>query len=625
MAHQDKSRDISSFIAVAVILFAGAATYVNSLLNPFIWDDIALIVRNFHIGDLGYVPRLFLEGSYHQDIMGNFYRPLLMASFALDFRYWALEPFGYHLVNLFLHLSNALLVYCLVWLLSKKKTVPFLAALLFAVHPVHTEAVTYISGRGDPLAAFFSLLSLLCFIKFTGQEGVRKTAFYIVSVVFFAIAVFTKESALVLPAFFALYSACFAEDKPRFSSAVSYMPLLAVMALFLYIRHLALAGIGDAGSYISTMPLSCRLLTAPAVIVEYIKILVVPAGLHMERMDFLYNPVASVMDPRFLIPSVFIVSSALALVFWHKRPKMLLFGTAWFMMGLLPFINIIPINAFVAEHWLYFPSIGFFIAVSVLLDRLAQFKSIKLCVKAFIAVLVLMLSALTIKQNHIWGDPVSFYKYTLAYSPESSRLHTNLGIEYFNRGFFDKAESEYMESLRLEPDGKNTVYHLLNLAALYYHQGREDEAFDAYKKAIAADPLVPVTYANLGDIYYRKGKYKDSVSMFRKALEIAPDNAAYWNSLGNAYLADKMDPEAGEAYRKAIAIYPYLLDSRVNLGGIYARKGDLVAALDEYKVAIQIAPDVPEIYTRVSEVCSRMGAHEQAKYFSDRAKELLTK
>ncbi|MFA5164607.1 MAG: tetratricopeptide repeat protein [Candidatus Omnitrophota bacterium] len=612
-------------LATALILVAGSISYVNSLLNPFIWDDIALIVRNFHIGDLGYIPRLFLEGSYHQDITGNFYRPVLMASFALDYRYWGLEPFGYHLANLFLHLSNALLVYCLVWLLSKKRTVSFLAALLFAVHPVHTEAVTYISGRGDPLAAFFSLLSLLCFIKFTGQEGVRKTAFYAVSVVFFAIAVFTKESALVLPAFFALYSACFAEDKSRFSKGIPYIPFLAVIAIFLCIRHMALAGISDAGSYISTIPLPYRILTAPAVIAEYIKILVVPAGLHMERMDFLYNVVVSAKDPRFLAPSVFLISSVLALALWHKRPKLFLFGAVWFAIGLLPFINIIPINAFVAEHWLYFPSIGFFIAVSVLLDRITQFKSIKLCVKAFIVVLVLMLSVLTIRQNLIWRDPVAFYKYTLAYSPESTRLHTNLGIEYFNRGLFEKAENEYMESLRIEPDGKNTVYHLLNLAAMYYYQGREDEAFDAYKKAIAADPLVPVTYANLGDIYYRKGKYKDSVSMFKRALEIAPGNAAYWNSLGNAYLAEKMDREAGEAYRKAIAIYPYLLDSRVNLGGIYARKGDLVAALEEYKVALQIAPDVPEIYTRVSELCSRMGAHEQAKYFSDRAKELLTK
>lgn len=623
---KNANNTIAVALAVAVILIAGSLSYVNSLLNPFIWDDIALIVRNFHIGDLGYLPRLFLEGSYHQDMTGNFYRPVLMASFALDYRFWGLEPFGYHLANLFLHLSNALLIYCLVWLLSKRKTVSFLAALLFAVHPVHTEAVTYISGRGDPLAAFFSLISLLCFIKFTGQEGARKAVFYYaVSVVSFAMAVFTKESALVLPAFFVLYSACFMEGKPRFSATIHYVPFLAVMAFFLYIRHLALAGIGDAGSYISTMPLSCRLLTAPAVIVEYIKILVLPAGLHMERMDFLYNVVASVKDSRFLVPSVFLVSSALALAFWSKRQKMLLFGTAWFFIGLLPFMNIIPINAFVAEHWLYFPSIGFFIAVSVLFGRLMQFKSIKLCIKSFIVVLVLMLSALTIKQNHIWGDPVLFYNYTLAYSPESSRLHTNLGIEYFNRGLFDKAESEYMESLRLDPDGKNTVYHLLNLAALYYHQGREDEAFDTYKKAITADPLVPVTYANLGDIYYRKGKYRDSASMFRKALEIAPDNAVYWNSLGNAYLADKLDHEAGEAYRRAIAIYPYLLDSRVNLGGIYARKGDLVAALDEYKAALQIAPGIPEIYTRVSELCSKMGAHEQAKYFSERAKELLTK
>jgi len=345
----------------------------------------------------------------------------------------------------------------------------------------------------------------------------------------------------------------------------------------------------------------------------------------MERMDFLYDFITSLKDPRFVASSVFLAAAITAVVLRRRNSKLLFFGTAWFLAGLLPFLNLIPVNAFVAEHWLYFPSIGFFIAVSILFDRMLGFRSIRLCVQTFIAVIVAMLAAVTIRQNHVWRDPVYFYNYTLRFSPGSARVHTNLGIEYFDRGMFEKAEKEYKTSLELEPNGKNTVYHLINLAALYFNQGREREAFETYRAAIAADPAVPVTYIYIGDIYYGKGKYPDAAASYKKAAELAPQNAVFWNKLGNAYLAEKMYDEAAAAYKRAVGIYPNLLDARVNLGEAYAKKGDLVASLNEYKAAMQIDPGIPEIYTRISNICSRMGAHEQAKYFSDRAKELLTK
>ncbi|MFA5334726.1 MAG: tetratricopeptide repeat protein [Candidatus Omnitrophota bacterium] len=616
---------MSVLLIAAAIVCAGALSYLNSLANPFIWDDIALVTRNLHIIDVGYIPRLFLEGSYHQEVAHNFYRPFLMASFALDYHSWGLQAFGYHLTNIFLHLSNALLVYCLVWTVSGRRTVSLITALLFTVHPVHTEAVAYISGRGDPLAAFFSLVSMICFIRFSCAEGRNRAGAYLCSLVFFSIAVFTKESALMLPVFFVLYSACFGKRRPGLGDILAYVPFLAVAAAYLYARKIALSGAGDPSIYVNSIPFASRLLTSPAVVLEYVKMLAWPAGLHMERMDFLYDFITSLKDPRFVASSVFLAAAITAVVLRRRNSKLLFFGTAWFLAGLLPFLNLIPVNAFVAEHWLYFPSIGFFIAVSILFDRMLGFRSIRLCVQTFIAVIVAMLAAVTIRQNHVWRDPVYFYNYTLRFSPGSARVHTNLGIEYFDRGMFEKAEKEYKTSLELEPNGKNTVYHLINLAALYFNQGREREAFETYRAAIAADPAVPVTYIYIGDIYYGKGKYPDAAASYKKAAELAPQNAVFWNKLGNAYLAEKMYDEAAAAYKRAVGIYPNLLDARVNLGEAYAKKGDLVASLNEYKAAMQIDPGIPEIYTRISNICSRMGAHEQAKYFSDRAKELLTK
>lgn len=624
MIMQVSGRSKAVFILI-VIIFAGCFSYFSSLLNPFIWDDIALIVENIHIRDIGYIPRLFLEGSYYQGIIGNFYRPVLTASFSLDYHFWGFEALGYHLTNTFFHLCNSLLIYYLVWLLVRRRTVAFLTAVLFVAHPVHTEAVTYISGRGDPLTAFFSLLSIIYFIRYFRSDGLTRRLFYSASLLFFSLAVFTKESALILPLFIGLYLLCFEKRKIGPRDIPAYIPFFIIPVFYLFMRNIALSGIKSINLSSEPIPFWYRLLTAPSVITEYVKMLLYPVNLHMERMDFAFDFISSLFDPRFITSSVFLAAAVISAFLLRRSSRALFFGVMWFLVGLLPFLNLVPINAFVAEHWLYFPSIGFFLVASIAFRRLLDFKSIRLSVKTFLAVAIILLTALTIKQNYVWRDPLYFYNYTLRYSPASARLHTNLGIEYFNRGLFEKSEREYKEALRIEPFGKNTIYHYLNLAALYYWWGREDDAFRLYLKAIETDPTVPVPYANMGDIYYMKKNYRNAIASYEKAVALLPSNATYWNRLGNSYLEEKMFDRAEDAYKKALAIYPYLLEARINLGGVYAKKGDLVAALNEYKIALEMAPDLPEIYLRVSGVCAKMGAPEQAKYFSDKAKELSNK
>ena len=566
----------TDLILIFIILVLGAIVYLNSLLGTFIWDDIPLIVTNLHIRDIGYIPRLFTENIYHQDMIGRFYRPVLMAAFALDYKSWGLEPFGYHLTNFLLHLANAVLIFNIVLLIFGRRSLAFLTALFFVLHPVQTEAVAYISGRADPLSAFFCLVSLMFFIEHFGRDGSSKRLYYAASALFFVFGLLTKEIVALLPFIFILYEACF--GKFRLKGLYKYIPFAGILCAYAFVRHIALLNVKNVSLVSDFSPLFSRLLTIPSVVVTYFKILLFPVGLHMERSDFVLDPVVSLPDPRFIISSIFLIAFGIVLWLIRKRHKAVLFGFLWFILSLLPVLNISPINAFVAEHWLYFPSVGFFLAASYIFLGAFNFRSIRLCILSFLIVICALLGVLTIRQNYVWRDPVIFYKYTLRFSPQSARVHTNLGVAYSNLKLYKEAEREYLEAIHLDPFSRHTFYHYLNLGALYDATGKEDEALSTYEKAIAINPSLPLAYRFTGNIYYRRGKYQEAIKFYKKATEITPTNAYFWNDLGNTYLKAKMYKEAAAAFEKVIEIYPYFAEALHNLGNLYAAHGDLKTA-----------------------------------------------
>lgn len=513
----------AELILIFIILALGAFAYLNSLLGAFIWDDAALIVTNPHIRDLGYIPRLFMENVYHQDMIGRFYRPVLMAAFALDYKSWGLEPFGYHLTNVLIHLVNAVLVFNIILLVFRRKSLAFLTAVFFVLHPVQTEAVTYISGRADPLSAFFCLVSLMFFIERSLPGGGHHRfgrSYYALSTVFFIFGLLTKESAAFLPFIFILYEACF--RKFRFSDLFKYIPFAAVLCVYAFVRHMALLNVKDVSMVGDFAPLFNRLLTIPPVIVTYIRLLFFPAGLHMERSDFLFDPVASFLDPRFISSSLFLIAFGIAIWLIRRRSSPVLFGFTWFILSLLPVLNIRPINAFSAEHWLYFPSIGFFLGASAAFLGALNFKPLKPYIVCFLIVICAILGALTVKQNYVWRSSVILYKYTLRFSPQSARVHANLGVAYFNLRLYKEAEAEYLEAIRLDPFSRYTFFHYLNLGVLYGAMGQEGKALSAYEKAIAITPDMPLAYMFTGNIYHRRGDFKTARKFWNRALEINP-------------------------------------------------------------------------------------------------------
>ncbi|UCH12272.1 MAG: phospholipid carrier-dependent glycosyltransferase, partial [Candidatus Omnitrophota bacterium] len=191
--------DKFNYRAIILILLASIIVYINSLFNPFIWDDSALVRDNFLIKDWRHTRKLFTTDLYYSKSRSNFYRPLQSLSYMLDYSLWRLKPFGYRLTNIILHSTVAILAYLLFLLVSKQKGVSLIGALFFVIHPIHTEAVVYISGRADSLMGIFLLSSFILFTKHMHQDGPKGQRLYFSSLACFALSLLCKEPALIFP------------------------------------------------------------------------------------------------------------------------------------------------------------------------------------------------------------------------------------------------------------------------------------------------------------------------------------------------------------------------------------------------------------------------------------------
>jgi protein O-mannosyl-transferase len=603
------------FITIPII-FLGLLAYLNSFPNPFIWDDIYLVSENLHIRDIGYIPRLFAENVYHLDLIGRFYRPVLMTSFALDYNIWRLDPFGYHLSNILIHLGNALLVYGLIRLIFRRTSLAFLTAALFVLHPIQTEAVTYISGRADPLAAFFCLLSLYFFIRYIDFDGARRKLYFAVSVLCFILVLLTKEASAIFPLVLLFYEACFRRDELKGKRSAKYAVFFVILLIYgVLLRHFVLLNVKDISLTSSLSPLASRLYTMPLIILTYLKLLLFPEGLHMERSDFLFDRPVFFFEPRVIFALSILVAIAAFAWFIRKRSREAFFGFVWFILLLSPVLNIIPINAFVAEHWLYLPSIGFFLIVSSAFIYLFRFRSIKLCILGFIAVILAILGTLTVRQNYIWRNPIAFYRYTLKFYPTSARILNNLGAEYFNLGLYKDAEIKFRESLAAGREGAYAVYGYVNLGSALYLQGKKKESIEVFDEAIAHNPGLPAGYWYMANNLFSDGETKKAVELYRKAAELMPSNAYYWLALGNAYQKEKGFKEAEEAYKKALAACPGFFEARINLGIAYYQQGLQKKAFEEYQKALKLNPGSPEAYYNIGNICAVIGRNEKAKEF----------
>ncbi|MDD4979993.1 MAG: tetratricopeptide repeat protein [Candidatus Omnitrophica bacterium] len=563
----------------------GLTIYSNSLSKKFIWDDEFLVKDNTYIRNLVNIKEIFTKdiGAGAENIYYS-YRPVQTLTYMLDYSLWKLNLKGYHFTNIVLHILAALAFYWLCNTLFADKVISFIASSLFVAFPLHTEAVSYVSGRADSLAALFLLLSFIFYIKSNPKNA---TGRYIIVLLAYILAILSKEYALILPLMLVSYHYVFRTEY-KFKR---FLPILAVTFLYILIRLTVLSALMPPKALILTS-LWQRLPGVFVALANYIRFLFLPFNLHMEYGNTVFSP----MHPKAILgAAIFIFFMALA--FLKRRNNALIsFSIFWFFIFLFPQSNIFPVNAYMSEHWLYLASAGFFLVLAYGLACLYRTKGLKSFTIFLLISVLLFYSFLTVRQNSYWRDPVIFYERTLKYAPHSARALYNLGNALRDIGKYREAMASYDSAIKNNP---NHIGAYNNLGALYSDIGNPEEAVSLYKKAIEIDPGHAKAYNNLANVYKETGRTDEAIILYKKAIEIKPDYADAYYNLGSAYAAMGRPREAIPAYQKTIEINPGYLLAYTGLGDVYYEAGNLKEALTLYTQAIKLKPDYAEAYNRL--------------------------
>ncbi|MBI5969926.1 MAG: tetratricopeptide repeat protein [Deltaproteobacteria bacterium] len=573
-------RHPAAFIALFAVVFI---VYSNTFNSPFLFDDKSNIVKNYSLDNLSLL--------WPPTGMRYFTR----LTFALNYYFNGLSVKGYHIVNILIHASASCLVYLMAHLtfktpvmksaLTGKGDAPFYAslaaALIFAVHPLQTSAVTYIVQRHASLAALFYLLSLVLFISYRSHAPAReRIILLIMSLVTAVMAQMTKENSITLPVVIVLYDLVFFNDvKGAVKRLITLSPYIAVFAIIpltiIVIKTgLSVEGFLEATQTVSGMVSAVMspyqyLINQFRVAVTYIRLLFLPFN---QNLDYDYPVSDSIFEARIILSLLFLLSALGASLYVFVRSRrsgngLLLTaacGVFWFFITLSVESTIIPIKDIIFEHRLYLPLAGVAIGFSFaalwffffLKERFGVSTPLYVTAVIFIALTALPLGIAAYARNGVWSDTVSLWSDVASKSPNKPRVHNNLG-------------NAYREGDRVA------------------------EAIKAYKTAVLLDPELPEAHNNLGDAYMAQNTPEtidEAIKEFGMAVKYRPNYAAAHNNLGNAYHAKGMTQEAVKAFNESLKYNPANSTAYYNLGVLYEEIGRYDVAVDNYRMFIKFAP-----------------------------------
>ena len=412
-----------------------------------------------------------------------------------DYFLWGYVPAGFHFTNICLHALFAILVYLFAFRVLKNVAAAFVTAALFGIHPLNTEAVSYVAGRADPIYLIFFLASFILFLRSAAlidSDRIRYGALAL-ALVCYLLSILSKEIGLILPLMLLLYVfAFYGSGAAGRKLYLLCLPFVLIAAAYGIARRTVLDFSGIApGSWMVKVDLPHRLLTSCKAVCVYLQLLILPFGLHMERT---IRVVRSAWEPS-AIGALLAVVLAVAAI-WRCRTynRKLFFAGMWFFIGLLPVSNIVPINSFIAEHWLYMPAIGAFMAagmgVAAVIGRPGRpyFNFRNAAVVSALALVLAFYGYLAFERNKDWKDGISFFKSALKYSPRNAKLHLNFGNAYYCEGDRKNAMKEYEKTLELRP---NYAEAYANIGSLYLEEGNYARAREYVEKALSIKPDFP--------------------------------------------------------------------------------------------------------------------------------------
>ena len=606
-------------LAVGIILLLTTIVYANSIHNDFTnWDDLSLVVENPAIRSLRTANLLDI----FTPKAGKTYQPVRVLSYAIDYCFWRLNPLGYHLGNIAWHGFSAVILYLLLGnllpqiraesSLESNRIIALLASLLFAVHPVNVEAVTWISSRKYGLLAFFYFASFYFYVKHS-EKGRYHRMYYTLSIVSYVLSLLSSPFSVTLPAILFLYDYCRIRDMNLYnimkSRLLSYLPYIVLsISQFIILLNSFTTTPGPEPTIKShamdNIFYTC--LTMLRVLYDYIRNLIFPFWLNNMYVD---HTSTSLFEYKVLL-SLIVFFLLIVMLFFQVRAnnKVNLFCLGWFVLTWLPVSNLIPISTKMADRYLYLPAVGLFLLFSLSVyntsHRCFSRKTNRFVTVPFIAFLVFSLSYLSIDRNRVWANSQTLWEDSLHKAPSYWVPHMNLGLTFAQQGKIEEAISYYRKALQLN---RNSVHTHNNLGVALLERGQIGDAISHFVTALRLKSDYAETHNNLGVAMFRQGQFDRATAHYREALRLDPDFGKAHNNLGNVLVEKGQFDEAIFHYSMALKTKAHYPEAHNNLGVALAQQGKMNEAIVQFKEALRLKPDYTQASANLDLALSMVG------------------
>lgn len=496
-----------------VLLLSTLLCYFTAIQGQFVYDDEFLIQKNVLLTE----PHLWSSFFHTSTTFGSggqdsFYRPLQILLYGLVYQIDGLNSSIFHILNILLHGLNAVLIFIFlknllnIMKVEHAKEIGFGTALIWLAHPIHTEAITYISGTADPLYVLFTLCTLILCLK----QGLLA---YIASLAFMVLSLMSKETAVTSSGLVLI--TLLVSGKPMRQSLLRSFPYILLASSYITLRGNILnldesfSFYSDANIY--TNSILVRVYTAMSALTDYVSLIFWPQNLSIDKTA---SPVTAINFKVVLGLLLTVFSFAGLLWSFIKKQWLWFFPLAWFWCIHILHTGIpLPLNSFFLEHWMYLPLLAFAFAIVTTWFYLSRNKHLffRLALPVFI---FLTLGHLTSRQNLVWANPISLYTHILKFSPDVARVHNNLAMAYSDIGNLDLAEFHYKKALEYRDDYPQ-IYH--NLGLVYLRKNETKKALDLFNQAVALKPNFFQSYLYIAKCYEILGeseKAKEANQLF---------------------------------------------------------------------------------------------------------------
>ncbi len=619
-------QNISKSMLPALLIFT-FAVYSNSMNNDFTYDDPLVTFQSSLTR--GEVPwQVLFTADYFEMSFEASYRPMVTLTYMSDHFFWNFNPMGYHLTNILIHLANVVLGYYLLIRLFGFTTAAAGAAL-FGIHPGLTETVNAVAFREDSLCLMFSLGALLLLLKDRKKIEPLTVAG---SSILFAAALLSKENALIMPVAAAATVWIMKGRKAFKKRIVEWFAWSGITIIFLIIRFVILGNPNRDPVFTYQMTPLQKILNAPVMILRMLETALMPVVL---SADHEFTPYVSLLNIHVIVGWTVLI---FMMVLLFKAGKKWKWPVAWFLITMLPVLNVYPLTQPIAERFLYMPFVGIAAAFGYIVSRYWMHRYVK-----FAVVIVLMLAASkTYVRNRDWKDNWTLfnaaYKYPHTYrtltnlapllreqgrheqslalirqaikkSPHVAQLYSNLCLGLIRVGEFEEAAAAGEKALLLKPDYPATHH---NLGYAYYKMGYMDKAVHALEKSLELDDKLVKSFMLLAEIYQKTGRHGKAVNYAYRALQLDPESLETHQSLADILIAQEKWQEAEKVIKNILSIDPQNAGMHYRLGTVYSARKENRAAIREYSTVISLVPAHIEARMRLGIELRRTGNLESA-------------